>query len=786
MNRRENERATDIFVQAVEMEPDQRDAFVAEACGSDPGLRRVVDKLLRSDESPCILDSPLDFTFPAVRGDSEKDDDVVSVGPYSIKRLISRGGMGSVYLAVQANPTRDVALKVIEQGADRQDGFSLESRALGRLQHPNIARVYEAGIGELQTAGVGSRRVPFVAMEYVKGRTLQEVIADGPLSRAALAQTLLSLAQAIEHAHRRGVIHRDLKPANVIISEDGTPHIIDFGIGMLTTGADKGLTTSDRSGGTVAYMPPEQLVGQVDRIDIRADIYALGAIAYEAALGERLNRSAGTIDDALYARLTGAARFRRRDLVQGVGRELALIIERATAVEPDDRYPSASALVADIRCVIEGRALPGEQVPALRAAQLFVRRHKFASSAAAVAASTVVLAVVVMAAATVRSSQAAARADAALLDAQREAVHAEELAEFLKASFLGVDPEERGAAVTLFDAIDYAAGRVDRDLRHVPAAEADVRFALGFVYRRHGRLEEALDQVDRSHRLRTTLYGADDVRTLEVTEEVGYLAWLYEGDMERALSMLEDTLSVHHAAGRAGSATDAWIRIKLASVLLAKGLPEAAERHLMEAEPIMMSQYGVAFTARPVRHRAMATLHRGDLERAESLARKATELCVGVPEQEYIVARCHATLAEILMERGELQESGELLDTAEQQFAALLTPESLELAHVEYLRAIYAYRTGNREALTRHARTAAAMRAGVLRPRHPQTLLADAWVALGVATGEEAEDRRLTINAAVGLLEEVYPDGHFELDRFRKAAGEWLAASDLGATAALH
>ena len=778
MKRREYEQATDIFVRAVDLTPDQRDAFVDQECGTNHDLKRVVEKLLRSDQAPSKLDAPFEFTFPTQTPDAQTDNDVLSVGPYAIKRLISRGGMGSVYLAVQANPKRDVALKVIDRGTDTNDGFSIESKALGRLQHPNIARVYEAGIGALQTPTGTSRRVPFVAMEYVAGKTLREIIAEGSMPPAEIAPTLLSLAQAIEHAHRRGVIHRDLKPANVIVSEDGTPHIVDFGIGMLTTGAETQPTEAERSAGTIAYMPPEQLAGQIDRIDTRADIYALGAIAYEAALGECLNRSATTIDEALYARLTDANRFRRKDLIQSVGREFALIIERATALEPDDRYPSASALVADIRCAIEGRPLRDDQVPALRAAQLFIKRHRFASGAGLVALCAVACSVVVMAASTIRSSQAAARADAARLEAQQEAVHAEELAEFLKASFLGVDPEERGAAVTLFDAIDYAAGRVERDLRDVPAAEADVRFALGFVYRRQGRLEDALEQVDRSLWLRTLLFGENDERTLEVMEEAAYLAWLFEGDRDKAITMLQTTLSTHHNAGRAGSATDAWIRIKLASVLLAIGQPEPAEQHLAAAEPIMMSQYGVAFTARPLRHRAIAALHQGQLDRAQTLARKALDLCTGVPEQQYIVARCNATLAEILMEQGNFPEARELLDAAENQFAALLTSESLELAHIELLRAILASHLGDSETLLQHARAAANMRASVLRPRHPLTLLADAWVALGVAATEADHEQRLTLTAARNLMAQVYPDGHFELDRFHAAADQWQARTN--------
>ncbi|MBX3468277.1 MAG: serine/threonine protein kinase [Planctomycetes bacterium] len=258
------------------------------------------------------------------------------VGHYVLGPEVARGGAGVVFRAVDARDGREVALKVMldgDGGARRMLRFDREARALIRLRHPAIVAAYDTGVD----AGR-----PWLAMELVQGESLQRHLdTHGPMAPAAAAELVVQLARAVEHAHRSGVLHRDLKPDNVLITRDGTPRLVDFGLVRdLEPGEASRLTATGTVLGTPGYWAPEQARGE--RADARTDVYGLGGLLHAALVGAP-PIEADSFTEALIAveaREVEPPSARR----QGVDPALDAICLRALAKQRDDRYPAAGAL----------------------------------------------------------------------------------------------------------------------------------------------------------------------------------------------------------------------------------------------------------------------------------------------------------------------------------------------------------------------------------------------------------------------------------------------------------
>jgi serine/threonine protein kinase len=203
------------------------------------------------------------------------------VGRYRILRPIAEGGMGAVYEAEQDSPRRTVAVKVIRRclaSPPLLKRFRHEAQILGGLHHPGIAQVYESGLAD--------DGQPFFAMEFIRGQPLDEYARSRGLHLSARVELLARVCDAVQHAHDKAVIHRDLKPANILVDESGQPKVLDFGVARATDGgllSAPGLTQTGQLLGTPSYMSPEQLTGNPDAVDHRADVYALGVILFELA-----------------------------------------------------------------------------------------------------------------------------------------------------------------------------------------------------------------------------------------------------------------------------------------------------------------------------------------------------------------------------------------------------------------------------------------------------------------------------------------------------------------------
>ncbi len=299
-------------------------------------------------------------------------------GRYTIVRVLGEGGMGTVYEAEQENPKRTVALKVIRGGSLSPEllrRFEQESQVLGRLQHPGIAQVYEAGTLEDRRG----RARPFFAMEFIKGVSLTEFCTRHKLGTRDRLRLIARICDAVYHAHQKGIIHRDLKPANILVDKTGQPKILDFGVARATDSDVQQATMQTDIGqliGTVPYMSPEQVSGDPNELDTRSDVYALGVIAYELLAGrlpydlkrKAIHEAARIIREEEVSRLSTHDRTLRGDV--------ETMVVKALEKDKSRRYQSAESLAADIRRYLRDEPISARPANAWYQISKFSRRDK--------------------------------------------------------------------------------------------------------------------------------------------------------------------------------------------------------------------------------------------------------------------------------------------------------------------------------------------------------------------------------------------------------------------------
>jgi Protein kinase domain len=338
----------ELFHQTLERDPAARETFLRERSEGDPDLYREVQTLLDSHvKSARFLDEPAwGIAADLILEDGELSLAGKQVGNYQVIDEIGRGGMGVVYAAQDARLRRTVALKALtpEYTRDplRRERLTREARAAAALSHPAIATIFalEEIDGEL-----------YIVSELVRGRTLRQELQDGPLPASELVPVLMAIATALVAAHERGIVHRDLKPENIIRRADGQIKVLDFGLARIPTPrnreASTRLTEAGSALGTPGYMAPEQLSG--GEVDARTDIFAFGVLAWELATGEH---PFGTDLGTVLARMTELIEGR----ATGLSRSLPLpgldrIVRRCMRGKPEERYPSAQALLTDLRAL---------------------------------------------------------------------------------------------------------------------------------------------------------------------------------------------------------------------------------------------------------------------------------------------------------------------------------------------------------------------------------------------------------------------------------------------------
>jgi WD40 repeat protein len=395
--------AWELFDRAVELPPAERGTFLDEACRGDRALRARVEHLLAGDARAGTEDGPDFLQSPLVRPTEATSITPplplsfgaplpARIGRYRILRLLGEGGMATVYEAEQDNPRRTVALKMIRSGLmspSIANRFQHEAQILGRLHHPGIAQIFEAGLAE--------DGQPYFALEFIRGVPLDEYARLRSLTLPARLELVARVCDAVQHAHEQGVVHRDLKPANILVEETGQPKVLDFGIARVTDadlGTTGGRTQTGQLLGTLRYMSPEQLTADPGAVDARSDVYALGVILFELLAGRLpygldglpLPEAGRVIRDWEPSRLGSIDTCLRGDV--------ETIVARALEKEKQRRYASAAALAADIRRHLSHQPILARSPSALYQLGKFAQRHKALVGGAAGVAAALVLGLV--------------------------------------------------------------------------------------------------------------------------------------------------------------------------------------------------------------------------------------------------------------------------------------------------------------------------------------------------------------------------------------------------------
>lgn len=444
-----------------------------------------------------------------------------SIGPFRLIEELGRGGMGIVYKAEQASPRRTVALKVMRAGLLSESAaarFEREARVLGMLRHPGIAQIYQAGTASV---GDGGEPIPYFAMELVAGEPVTRYADRVALDTHGRLRILAEIADAVHHAHTKGVIHRDLKPGNILVDERGRVKVLDFGIARLADD-DQGdgfhERTLSRTGqliGTVSYMSPEQVAGVVDDLDTRSDVYTLGVIGYQLLSGQMPHDTEGR-SVVETARTIAESSIRPLSAIDNRLRgDVATVIGKALEKDRDRRYQSADEFGKDI-----GRYLRDEPISARPPSSVYLLR-KFAkrNRPLVVGATAAVLALV---AGVIGTSWQAVAATRAGHNAETRATVALQINDFLRTMLESADPTiAQGRELTVREVVDQAAADVvSRDL--VPEVGADVRYTLGKTYSLLGDYDGAEMMLNEAIHLYGSVEDIEPRYLISAQRQLGY------------------------------------------------------------------------------------------------------------------------------------------------------------------------------------------------------------------------------------------------------------------------
>ena len=813
-----------LFVAALDLpSAAARAAFLDRECGGDAGLRARVERLLAADQhSTGILDAGADTAGPAahpLRHGPRLNPGWEFAGRFRLVRRLGAGGMGEVWEADQTAPVRrPVALKVIRPGLDAAAllaRFDRERQALALMDHPHIARVFDAGVAD---------GLPYLAMELVDGEAVTAFCDARQLPVRRRLELFVPVCRAVQHAHQKGVIHRDLKPSNILVAEgDGkpVPKVIDFGIAKAAGAKLSDETVRTGAGailGTPEYMAPEQAAGDAD-IDTRADVYALGVLLYELLTGTTPHgRAGGGVLDLLRAireidPLPPSRRLRElRNAECGMrnqetrsstpqsairnphSQELDWVVMRCLEKDRARRYDTAAALARDVERFLADEVVEARPPSAGYKLRKFARRNR----PQVVAAGLVLLALVggvvgttwgLVEARAGRDAANAARHDEAVqrerAEAERDAKEKERqraaeeadiaktVAAFVENDLLGQAdirnqsggrPRDRN--VTVRELLDRAAARIGNRFRDRERTEGSIRHTLGAAYRAIGEYEQAQKHLDRALELLSAKLGPDHPDTLAAANAVGELLST-RGRRDEAEAVLARTLAAYRRLGRGNDRAALGTALNLAEVYADRDRFDAAEALYVKTLDALREGYGEEdfITLKAMIDLARVYRRRGRPGKAAPLLARAAELAPTVLGPD------HPGTIATLADAAAVHKTEGRLDDAERLFARVLglcrakhgPTHTDTLAAMLGLAQVYNARErfDRAEPLIREAIDGLTTRVGADDER---TLVeVNSLAALHLRAGRPAEAEPLFRRAADGFRAKLGPDNRWTL-----------------------
>ncbi len=788
------DRADEILEAALDLEPQERPAFLDVACGADGELRRLVDRLIANCESDDdgFLTPGGGMSGPLFDGLAQEliDDGGVRqgtvIGRYRIVRELGRGGMAVVYLAERADGQfeQQVALKLLQRSSVDQvviQRFDRERQILAQAHHPNIAQLLDGGVDP------DSR--PFFVMEYVEGLPIDRYCDRERLPIADRLGLFLQVAKAVDYAHRNLVVHRDIKPSNILVrrdprSREGHAKLLDFGIAKLLDRAPDAapLTRSDAQLMTPLYASPEQIRG--DPVTTASDVYQLGLLLYMLLTGrwpyrlganhagevvraichDQPTRPSTAVEDGNSppttaedrpespqdigeARGLSATRLQRK-----LAGDLDNIVLMALRKEPDRRYRSVAQLIDDVESYLGDRPVAARTDSVVYRLGKLVRRHK-AAFATAVAAVVLLASLVIFY--TVRLADERDRA-------QLAADQATQVSDFLRGLFAVSAPTRSlGEQVTARQLLDRGAGRIESELEDQPALQAAMMTVMGEVYRELALYEEAVPLLEQAVAVRRRLDSRDG---LELAETLHALAWAKQELGEHAASeeLYREALELRQAALGPLHPQVARSVEGLGQVLNLQGEFDAALEHHRRALRILELNLGpdhpeVGWTLTSMGEVLGRIRH---LKESRAVLERALGILEGSYDADHPrIAHARVYLANALRFTGDVDGARQQYETALASFEHIYGPEHPEVAvaltrYGHLLKAVGDLET----AIASHQR-ALAIREQAFGPAHP--LVASSLNNLGLVywvQGDRGSAQPLFERSAAAWEQALGPD----------------------------
>jgi serine/threonine protein kinase len=813
----QRQRIDDLFQAALDVGQEARSAWLDSACGDDSLVRAEVQRLLNRQESAADLTEPLSG-LESQPPESLPGDAPERIGAYELIRVIGTGGMGMVYEAVQDNPRRTVALKLMHRAVASPSGlrrFEHEAQILGQLRHPGIAQVYDAG-----THTYGSQTVPYFVMELIDGVSLTTYAELHTLDVRHRLELITKVCDAVQHGHQKGVIHRDLKPANILVDATGQPRVIDFGVARVT---DEDLlvttlhTDVGQFVGTLPYMSPEQMGGDPADLDTRLDVYALGVVCYELLTG-RLPHDVMGKSVAEVARIVQDEDARLASTINSLFRgDIDTILAKALEKDKTRRYESASALATDIRRYLNDEPIAARPASTFYQLRKFARRNRAIVAGAAFAVLGLIggTAFATWKAIEATDERNRARAAEQQVRAQAEATRiearkAKRINRFLQDMLAAADPEQaRGRDLSVRDMLDRAANRIDTELADEPEVAAALHYTVGATYRGLGLYAAAEPHLQRALELRTGLLGAGAAETLYAMHALAVLYYDL-GRLREAESLCRQTIDMATRTLGEEEGVTLSAANQLALLLQDQGRLSEAEphfRHVLAArrrlagpedpqtllslnnlawllatrgeqneaselfEETLAIRRRVSGDDHPETLRTMVNLAGslralGDVERAEPLAVEAAEGCRRVlGENHGLTLYAMDRLAGLYAQTDRLREAEDLArETLALRRKALGEDHPHTLWSMNTLVTVLT-RSGKFEEAAQLARRTLEARQQRLGPEHPATLASANSLAVALMLGDGAPEAETLLRELVETHERV--DGEDDADTLR-------------------
>ncbi len=784
---RSGERLEELFEQAARRAPGERRAFLIRACGGDRALRSEVESLLRAEERAGELLGRLTADEPSEEpgGVAEPLAPGRLVGAYQLFAKIGDGGMSTVYLAARADDQyrKRVAIKLVPlamASADHLRRFRTERHILASLDHPNIARLYDAGTED---------GLPYFVMEYIEGEPIDVYCDRHRLSVRERLELFRTVCSAVHYAHQNLVVHRDLKPSNILVTEGGVPRLLDFGIAKLLnpelTSPSLQPTLTWHRVLTPDYASPEQVQGRT--ITTASDVYSLGVLLYKLLTGRlphRLGDKAPSEIERILtteeperpsttvSRMEGARdgasptpesvsherQVRPAELRRRLAGDLDNIVMMALRKESRRRYGSAEQLAEDVRRHLSGLPVLARGDALGYRFGKFIRRHRLAVSVVALLAVLVAGFALVMA---VQSARVSRERDQARLERDKST----QALRFIEEAFQGVAPgTSRGQPLTPQQILERGV-ELQEGLKNQPAVQASILNSLGNLHRNLGLYERADELLRRALAIRESVLGAEHQDVAESLNDLSLLL-MDQGKFGEAGPLLDRALEIRRRVFGDEHPEVAETVNNVGLIHQNQGDYDAAESHLRHGLELNRRIFGTEhrYVALSLNNLATALAQKGDYRAGEAALREVLEIqhkTHGNTHPE--IARTLGNLGQVLRARGDLDAAEGVFREALAMQRSLVGDEHLDVAVAVTNLGIVLEGKGDYEAAESHLRSSLTLWLEIFGRGHWRTGVSLYFLARTLAGKGEHGEAEALYQEVLAVFRETLPEGHHYL-----------------------